>query len=132
MKNLRTTILLVLFGILTVVSCEKTEDRGDTVFIHNGSVNGTLKGTKTDISTTDNAPCVVSYHLTYYKTLSSKVAYYFSMSNSNNILTISNFSFNEATGQLKCKLTATGVNNSTKNNATIEANYDVILKKMTY
>jgi len=181
MKKFRNIILFVLLGILTMVSCKKSEDKGDTVFIHNGSVNGTIKGTKTDnsalnetfsystyldvlydqyyqatttgyifevdfstpdgsssnlkftaISVTDNSPVVVSYNLIFYKTLSSTVTYYFGMSNNNNTLTISNFSFNEATGQLKCKLTASGTNNTTKTNATIEANYDVVLKKLSY
>jgi len=176
MKNI---ILPTLFAILLIASCKKSEDKGDTVFIHNGSVNGTLKGTKADnsilnetfsystyldvlydqyylvtasgytfevdfsipdgsatnlkftaISATDNSPVVVSYNLTYYKTISNTVTYNFSMSNTNNTVTISDFSFNEATGLLKCKLVATGTNNTTKNAATIGAEYNIVLKKL--
>ena len=179
MKKFRTIILLVLLGILTLVSCKKSEDKGDTVFIHNGSVNGTLKGTKADnsilnetfsystyldvlydqyylvtasgytfevdfsipdgsatnlkftaISATDNSPVVVNYNLTYYKKISSTVTYNFNMSNTNNTVTISDFSFNEATGLLKFKLVATGTNNTTKNAATIGAEYNIVLKRL--
>jgi hypothetical protein len=179
MENLRNIILPTLFAILLMASCKKSEDKGDTVFIHNGSVNGTLKGTKADnsilnetfsystyldvlydqyylvtssgytfevdfsipdgsatnlkftaISATDNAPVVVNYNITYYKTISNTVTYNFSMSNTNNTVTISDFSFNEATGLLKFKLVATGTNNTTKNAANIGAEYNIVLKKL--
>ena len=48
MKKLRNFILLALLGTVMMISCKKTEDEGDTVFIHHGSANRTIKGTKTD------------------------------------------------------------------------------------
>jgi len=177
MKNSLKFILLVLLTILILWSCSKKEDKGDVEFFSNGSVSGTISGTKADntalneqfsynkylelmcdeqyvittqgyeftiyftnpdgsgvylmftlTSASDNAPKITKFGIDYYK-YSSNSIYYFWMNN-NNTFTISNFSFDEANGRVKCKVSAAGTNTSTGKNAIVEANYDVIVKKI--
>jgi hypothetical protein len=174
LKPLLIGALLICTFILS--SCKK-EDKGDVVFLGNGSVSGTIKGVKADNNTldekfslntyldiyqdqqyeitqqgyqfviyfsdptgagiylkftltsaTDTNPVISKFGIDYYK-YSENETFYFWMNN-NNTFTISDFSFDVSTGKVKCKLTATGNSNSTGKNATVEANYEVIVKKI--
>jgi hypothetical protein len=172
-------LIYLLFVILFFTTCKK-EDKGDVIFFSNGSVSGTIKGTKTDNSVLDeqfsfskyldylNDPCyqitpqgynfyiefinpdfslfsleftlssatditpdVSKFSIHYLKDLKTRV-FNFTMENANNTTTFTNFSFDEATGKVKGKLTVTGTDNSTDKNATVEANLDVKLNKMVF
>jgi len=81
-------------------------------------------------SATDNTPDITKFGIDYYKSSDNSIFYFWM--NNNNTFAISNFSFDEATGRVKCKVTATGTNNSTGKNATIIADYDLIVKKIVY
>lgn len=50
--NLKNLLAISLLSVLMLSSCKKDE-KGDTVFFGNGSVSGTIKGTKLDNSVLD-------------------------------------------------------------------------------
>ena len=85
-------------------------------------------------SSTDPTPDNVKFSLDYYKDYGSNV-FHFDMSDNNNNIknttTVSDFSFDRTTGRVMCKILMTGEDNSSDNEATIEATYDVILKQVT-
>ncbi|HEX2935620.1 MAG TPA: hypothetical protein VHO72_09735 [Bacteroidales bacterium] len=174
---LKNLLAISLLAALMFSSCKKDE-KGDTIFFSNGSVTGTIKGTKADNSVldetftwnkytqiadmpyykvdpnevlfnvyfndeagnefslqfflsslTDNTPGGIHFELTYYKTTDNSI-YRFETWSSGNTAQLSDFSFDSATGKLKCKLDVSGTNNSTGKNATVTANIDVTLKKL--
>jgi hypothetical protein len=177
MQPIKNLIFFVLSSMLLVSSCKK-EDKGDVVFFSNGSVSGTIKGTKADntalneqfgfdkylalmyhqqyeitpqgylfdlnfntpdfsgiylkftlSSATDNTPEITKFGLDYHKYSGSNI-FHFWMQDNNNSITLYDFSFNESTGNVKFKLVALGTNNSTGNSATVDAFYNVNVKKI--
>jgi hypothetical protein len=79
-------------------------------------------------STADNTPENIDFWIEFNKTSDNKIFHY-DMTDNNNTAVISDFTFDESTGKLKCKLVVTGTNNSTEKNATVTASIDVTLKE---
>lgn len=180
---MKKVVIILVMTVMVLSACKK-DKVGDTVYFNNGTVTGTLKGTKLDNSSidekfsfsqyldvlddqyyrsnytsqkyefnieyteksgstidiefelsslTDITPEKVSCSFTYYKNIGNNI-FHFHMygyeGSSQNTTSISDFSFDKATGKTKGKITMTGVGNTTNKSATIEATFDVTLKEM--
>jgi hypothetical protein len=68
-------------------------------------------------------------YVTYLKEESTKIIYFNMSTNGSNEATLTNFSFDQASGRLKGDFTITGENNSTDNAATIAGSFDLVVKE---
>jgi hypothetical protein len=176
MKKQFSFLILLTLCIGMISSCKKDED--ESLFVSNGSVNGTINGIAKDntvldesfsfntyldymdkqyyqvttsgeyefeinysredgssfdieftlSSATDVTPDDVYIRITNFTRKNNTLIYFF-MPSTNNICSLSDFSFDANSGRAKGKIIVTGSNNSTDNSATVVANFDVNVVK---
>jgi len=78
----------------------------------------------------DTSPDDVKVDFNYEKEFNDKIVTFRMASSDNNATTLSEISFNPTTGQVKGKLTLSGSDNSTGNNASVMADFDMIAKRV--
>lgn len=109
-------------------------DGGEYAFNFSRSDFSTGGGASLDFylsSATDTSPDVPVMAFDYYKPGSDKFVHFYMESESGaNTISITEFSFNSTTGQVKGKYSVTGTENTTGKSATVAGEFDLIAKRI--
>ena len=81
---------------------------------------------------TDTTPDEAELAFTYQKELSDKFVNFYMESDPDNTTTITDFTFDVATGRAKGKYSLTGADNSTGKSASVTGEFDVITKRVVF